>query len=283
MEGGLRSADAFRVRRCQIVLASEYGAGVPRIRAKWGAATKACAMSCTRSIPRGAVACLQRGSSRPHTTRGAWGAKELSGSRPCCLRVPGPSAPPVCGPGVSGRGGLCPRPYFPAGQPRSDPHGLCRLGVSWQRAKHWITSPDPAYARKKSPRPPDALGRSPPEWALGFEDETWWSRLAQPALHAWPPVQQPLHLVEQTVPRTDPDPKALACYGLLVQERTVQGVSQEHVWLRFVADRPVSAVTVAFLTWVCAQLGVHKTALLLVWDTASWHGSQAVRQWLREA
>jgi hypothetical protein len=24
-----------------------------------------------------------------------------------------------------------------------------RLGVSWQRAKRWIESPDPAYARKK--------------------------------------------------------------------------------------------------------------------------------------
>jgi hypothetical protein len=27
---------------------------------------------------------------------------------------------------------------------------LTRLGTSWRRAKHWITSPDPAYARKKS-------------------------------------------------------------------------------------------------------------------------------------
>jgi hypothetical protein len=27
---------------------------------------------------------------------------------------------------------------------------LRRLGVSWKRAKHWITSPDPAYARKKN-------------------------------------------------------------------------------------------------------------------------------------
>jgi transposase len=26
---------------------------------------------------------------------------------------------------------------------------LLRLGIGWQRAKHWITSPDPAYARKK--------------------------------------------------------------------------------------------------------------------------------------
>jgi transposase len=27
---------------------------------------------------------------------------------------------------------------------------LKRLQVSWKRAKHWITSPDPAYERKKS-------------------------------------------------------------------------------------------------------------------------------------
>jgi hypothetical protein len=27
---------------------------------------------------------------------------------------------------------------------------LKRLGVGWQRAKHWITSPDPDYARKKT-------------------------------------------------------------------------------------------------------------------------------------
>jgi hypothetical protein len=26
---------------------------------------------------------------------------------------------------------------------------LLRLGISWERAKHWITSPDPGYARKK--------------------------------------------------------------------------------------------------------------------------------------
>jgi hypothetical protein len=27
---------------------------------------------------------------------------------------------------------------------------LVRLGVRWKRAKHWITSPDPAYQRKKA-------------------------------------------------------------------------------------------------------------------------------------
>ena len=92
-----------------------------------------------------------------------------------------------------------------------------------------------------------------------------------------------MRLVEQTVPSADPDPKALACYGLLVQERTAQGVSQEHVWLRFATARPVSALTVEFLTWVCPKLtAAGKTALLLVWDNASWHRSHAVRHWLRE-
>jgi hypothetical protein len=43
-------------------------------------------------------------------------------------------------------------------------------------------------------------------------------------------------------------PKALACSGLLVQERTPQGVSQGHVWLRFLAARPVSGATMAFLS-----------------------------------
>jgi len=28
---------------------------------------------------------------------------------------------------------------------------LARMGVRWRRAKHWITSPDPEYARKKAP------------------------------------------------------------------------------------------------------------------------------------
>jgi transposase len=127
------------------------------------------------------------------------------------------------------------------------------------------------------------LAANHPQWALGFEDETWWSRVAQPALHAWTPAQQPLRLVEQTVPSADPEPKAVACYGLLVQERTPQGVSQEHVWLRFVTARPVSTVTVEFLTWVCAKLiAGGKTALLLVWDNASWHRSHAVRYWIRE-
>jgi len=117
---------------------------------------------------------------------------------------------------------------------------------------------------------------------LGFEDEVWWSRLARPALAAWAEANDPLRLVEQTVAKEDPDPKALACYGLLVRGLSADLPDHEEVWLRFVADRPVSEATTLFLAWCCHRLAaVGKTALLLVWDNASWHLSAAVRTWLR--
>lgn len=110
---------------------------------------------------------------------------------------------------------------------------------------------------------------------LAFGDETWWSRLAQPTLHAWAEAGQVLRLVEQSVAKEDSDPKALACYGLL---RT----DTNRVWLRFVDGRPVSAITTQFLGWCCERLETEgKTGLLLIWDNASWHVSRAVRQWLR--
>ena len=34
--------------------------------------------------------------------------------------------------------------------PETIRQALVRLGVNWRRAKHWLTSPDPGYARKKA-------------------------------------------------------------------------------------------------------------------------------------
>jgi transposase len=114
-----------------------------------------------------------------------------------------------------------------------------------------------------------------PDWLLGFEDEVWWSRLAAPALHAWADADRPLRLVEQAVAPDDPDRKALACYGLLLP-------ATNEVWLRFLDGRPVSAVTTIFLEWCCQEAAARgAAALLLVWDNASWHGSKAVRAWVR--
>jgi hypothetical protein len=127
------------------------------------------------------------------------------------------------------------------------------------------------------------LQHTHPKWALGFEDETWWSRFAQPNLYAWTEGEDPLHLLEQSKRKEDPDPKALACYGLLVRWTAEEGTPQEQAWLRFVDGRPVSAITTQFLEWCCAKLqGMDIEALLLVWDNASWHISHAVRSWIRE-
>jgi hypothetical protein len=54
------------------------------------------------------------------------------------------------------------------------------------------------------------LARAHPDWVLGYLDETWWSRLAQPALHAWA-GDAPWRLQERSADKADPDPKALAC------------------------------------------------------------------------
>ena len=80
-----------------------------------------------------------------------------------------------------------------------------------------------------------ALALGHPDWVLGFQDEVWWSRLAQPHLHTWTD-DKPLHVLQNEPDRHDPEPKAVACYGLLRAD--TQGML-----LRFVDGRPVSAVT----------------------------------------
>jgi transposase len=120
-----------------------------------------------------------------------------------------------------------------------------------------------------------------PDWALGFADEVWWSRLARPCLRCWAEAGRPLRPVEQAVAEGDPDPKALARYGLYL--RPPAGGEAARIRLRFLDGRPVSGLTTRFLAWRCAELAAEgKTALLLIWDNASWHLSKEVRGWIRE-
>jgi transposase len=119
------------------------------------------------------------------------------------------------------------------------------------------------------------LAGSHPDWVVGYQDETWWSRLALPTLRAWVGEAAPLRLVERAVPKGDADPKALSCFRLL---RGDTG----GMLLRFVSGRPVSQVTEDYLGWVCGRLQAEgKKALLLIWDNASWHVGRRVRAWIR--
>ncbi len=117
------------------------------------------------------------------------------------------------------------------------------------------------------------LAGSRPGWTVGFADEVWFSRLAQPALHAWAGTRPRLSL--HPVARDEPEAKALACYGLWQP-------AAERMRLRFVAGRPVSTITCAFLSWVTRRLAAEGTGVLvLIWDNASWHVSRAVRAWIK--
>jgi len=109
---------------------------------------------------------------------------------------------------------------------------------------------------------------------VGFEDECWWSRLARPSLHGWSEEGNPMRLVQHSVSKDDPDPKALSCYGLFLPEL-------EQMWLRFVNDRPVSGISTRFVQWCCTKLeAIGKKVLVLIWDNASWHVSKEVRSWI---
>ena len=113
------------------------------------------------------------------------------------------------------------------------------------------------------------------EWAEGFLDECWWSRLALPTLKSWSEQGEPLRLLQKSVAKDDPEPKAISCYGLYVPE--IDG----ETWLRFVDGRPVSSITTQFLRWCSEKLEeIGKKVLLLIWDNASWHISKEVRRWL---
>ena len=113
-----------------------------------------------------------------------------------------------------------------------------------------------------------------PEWAIGFEDECWWSRVALPTLSSWTKEGKPERLIQRSVPKDDPEPKAISCYGLYLPEL-------DDTWLRFVDGRPVSSITMRFLSWCCEKLeAAGKRVLLLIWDNASWHISREVRRWL---
>jgi hypothetical protein len=72
------------------------------------------------------------------------------------------------GPGLPHQG-LDPAPP----QRRSGPPGPETAGHPLEAVQHWITSPDPAYARKKARDRLIRLAQSHPDWVLGYLDETW--------------------------------------------------------------------------------------------------------------
>jgi DDE superfamily endonuclease len=115
---------------------------------------------------------------------------------------------------------------------------------------------------------------NPESWAVGFLDECWWSRVALPALNSFSEESKPLRLIQRSVAKDDPEPKAVSCYGLYLP-------GLDDTWLRFVDGRPISSTTTRFLQWCAKKLEVAgKKVVVLIWDNACWHVSKELRRWL---
>ena len=150
LEAGLRSSDAFVLRRCQIILASARGQHATQIARNLGCDDET-ARRVIRAFNESGVDCLKKGSRRPHTTHAAFDATRAEKLRAVLHQSPRAFAKPTSlwtldlAADVSFEEGLTPERV--TGE--TIRATLARLEIRWQRAKKWITSPDPEYARKK--------------------------------------------------------------------------------------------------------------------------------------
>ena len=150
VKAGLRSSDAFILRRCQILQASADHVTVPQIARNLGCNEQTVRNAMHQFNAQGTAA-LTKGSSIPHTIRRGLDPAGAERLRDLLHRSPREFGHETSLWTLD----LAAKEAFCQGL---TPHELTgetirvtleRLGVRWLRAKNWITSPDPEYARKK--------------------------------------------------------------------------------------------------------------------------------------
>jgi len=151
LEPGRRSASAFTVRRCQRLLASAETQPTTTM-ARSRHRTDQTVRHPIHAFHQRGLPVLQPLSSRPHTPSTIFDAgacealRALVPQRPRTFGKPTSRGTRARAAAVSFAQGLTPRRVSDAPMRVA----LRRLPVSWQRATHWITRPDPAEARKKT-------------------------------------------------------------------------------------------------------------------------------------
>jgi transposase len=151
LEADRRTADAFRVRRAQIVLASAR-----RLSPKPIAQLVGCSVQTVRNVLHAfnteGVEGLRKHSNRPKTAAPVLDSVHCERLQHLLHQSPRTYGKPT---GVWTLALAAEVGYEQGVTERlmSDEtirRALKRLNTNWKRAKHWITSPDPQYARKKS-------------------------------------------------------------------------------------------------------------------------------------
>ena len=151
LEGGLRSPDAFTLRRCPILLASADGQNAYQIARNLGCNPQTVRNAIHKFNEEGLEEALRRGSNRPHTVHRAFEEKGSEALREMLHRSPREFGKDSSLWTLA----MAAEVSFEEGLTKERVSGetiratLARMGVRWRRAKHWITSPDPLYARKK--------------------------------------------------------------------------------------------------------------------------------------
>jgi transposase len=147
---GLRSPDAFTLRRCQALLASADGQKPRQIAAAVGCCVQS-VRNAIRAFHAEGLDCLREKPSAPRTTNQVLDEAGCRRLRDLLHRSPRDFGKPTSlwtlalAAEVAHAEGLTGRPV----SIELIRQALKRLGVTWRRAKDWITSPDPAYLRKK--------------------------------------------------------------------------------------------------------------------------------------
>ena len=150
LTAGLRSGKAFVLRRCQILLASASGKRASQIAAELGCDTDT-ALNAINAFNASGIESLQAGSTRPKRIHKAFDEIQSEQLRALLHKSPRQLGHETSrwtlalAAQVSFEQGITPEQV----SPEAVRMALVRLGVRWMRAKHWITSPDPAYVRKK--------------------------------------------------------------------------------------------------------------------------------------
>ena len=143
--------------------------------------------------------------------------------------------------------------------------------IAYYRAKHWLTSPDPHYERRKRWRDRLlALARAAPDGTVSWLDQSWFSRWPC-RFRSWAAKDARLRVAQRWSEKVD----TTALYAALNDE------SQE-AFLRWATGQPDSEETVQFLEALmvhCTQNGLR--FIVLIWDKASWHTSKRTQNWIR--
>lgn len=152
INAGLRSPASFTLRRCQILRASQRGLHAQLIADQLGCDDQTVRNAVTAFNQHG-IAALHPNSSAPHhRPQAVFDAVRRERLRDLLHQSPrtfGHATTvwtlPLAAT-VAYAEGITPREV--SGE--AIRLALKQLGVGWKRAKHWITSPDPAYLRKKT-------------------------------------------------------------------------------------------------------------------------------------